>query len=98
MNIRREIKDGVYTIFIDGRLDASSSPLLDQEIVKIEHDITKVILDFANCDYISSSGLRSILVIAKKMEGNGEFEIHNINDYIREIFEMTGFSDLLSIK
>ncbi len=98
MEINREINNGVYTIFLKGKLDTLSSPMLDSEVTKIEHDITKVVLDMSGCDYISSSGLRSILILAKKMEGNGELVITQPNDYVREVFEMTGFSELLTIK
>ena len=82
-----------------GRLDTSTSALLDSRLK--EENITEniVVLDFSELEYISSAGLRVLLALKKNLEGQGKhLEIHNINDIVREVFNVTGFINILEIK
>lgn len=84
---------------LEGRLDTQSSPLLDSKIK--EENITEnlVIFDFKNLEYISSAGLRVVLAIKKRLDNEGKsLEIHNINAVIKEVFNVTGFKNILIVK
>ena len=86
-------------ICLKGRLDTNTSPEFDKVIKneKITEDL--VILDFKDLEYISSAGLRILLATKKALDAEGKkFEIHNINDVVKEVFNVTGFSNILTIK
>lgn len=83
---------------LKGRLDTNTSADLDKAL---EGDIKedKVILDFKELEYISSAGLRILLSLKKRLDqDNKNLEIHNINDVVKEVFEVTGFKNILNIK
>jgi anti-sigma B factor antagonist len=83
-------------LFVSGRLDTNSAPLLERKIKQWGDDITEITLDFSNLTYISSMGLRVLLQAQKSMnEHNRKLTIKNMNQYIREVFEMSGFINLM---
>ena len=87
-------KDGAeYTFLLEGRLDTITSPDLEGEINKVTPDATKLILDLGSLDYISSAGLRVLLGAAQAMDGKGDMVVRNLNQSVREVFELTGSSD-----
>lgn len=93
------LKNDNIVIEIKGRLDTTTSPLLSQKIKEIEIDKDLVIIDFKNLDYISSAGLRVLLAIKNMIEEqNKSLEIHNVNEVIMEVFNVTGFINVLNIK
>lgn len=93
------LKNDNIVIEIKGRLDTTTSPLLSQKIKEIEIDKDLVIIDFKNLDYISSAGLRVLLAIKNMLdEQNKSLEIHNVNEVIMEVFNVTGFINVLNIK
>ncbi len=93
------LKNDNIVIQLKGRLDTTTSPQLDQKIKEIEIDKDVVILDFKELEYISSAGLRVLLAIKKQIEAqNKTLEIHNINEVINEVFNVTGFINVLNIK
>ena len=93
------IKNDNIVILLKGRLDTTTSPQLDQKIKEIEIDKDLVIIDFKELEYVSSAGLRVLLAIKKKIEGQGKkLEIHNVNEVINEVFNVTGFINFLNIK
>ncbi len=93
------LKNDNIVIEIKGRLDTTTSPLLSQKIKEIEIDKDLVIIDFKNLDYISSAGLRVLLAIKNMLEEkNKSLEIHNVNEVIMEVFNVTGFINVLNIK
>ena len=97
MEINR-IKDGkTLTLTIEGRLDSNTAALLEEEI-KGKNDINQLILDFEKLVYLSSAGLRVILSAQKMMNKQGEMILENVNETIMEVFEMTGFCDILTIR
>ena len=87
------------TVAVTGSIDTVTAPQLDSLLQENWEGVTELIMDFAAVDYISSAGLRVILMANQQMEEcDGSMTVRNINEDIREIFEMTGFVDILTIK
>ena len=82
---------------LEGRLDTKSAPEFEAEIKKGLDDVETLIIDMAKLDYVSSAGLR-VIMFAKKQMKNKEMIIENVNEGIMEVFEMTGFADILDIR
>ena len=97
LNINKTTDNGVATIALEGRLDTVTSPELESVIKETVEGITELILDFTNLEYISSAGLRVLLAAHKTMTKQGSMKVVNVNSTIMEIFEVTGFSDILEI-
>ena len=97
MKIDKKLENNTLTIALDGRLDTNSSSLLEQEIPKLDN-IENVIFNFEKLEYISSAGLRIILSLQKNMDKKGKMIIKNVNNDVREVFDITGFSDILTIE
>ena len=92
-------KDGAsLEIALEGRLDTMTAPQLEAELKENLDGVEKLDFDFEKLDYISSAGLRILLSTQKIMNKQGEMTIYNVNDTIMEVFELTGFSELLTIK
>lgn len=85
-------------IELEGQLDTLTAPVLEQEIGSISIEIKSLVFNFKYLDYISSSGLRVILVFQKLMNKQGGMVIQNVNEMIMDIFETTGFVDILTIE
>jgi anti-sigma B factor antagonist len=98
MNI--EIKRNSEEIIMEvvGRLDTTTAPTLEKTINENINDIKNLVLDFKELKYISSAGLRVLLSAQKKMKNIGSMKVINVCVEIMEIFEMTGFADILSIE
>ena len=91
------MKDGKkLTILMEGRLDSFTAPELDAVITKELNDVDELVLDLENLEYISSAGLRVVLKAQKTM-GAGRMTVVHINEVIMEVFEITGFADILTI-
>ena len=86
------------TIKIVGRLDTSSAPDLNKTISEDIADTDNLVLDFKKLEYISSAGLRVLLSAQKKMQKFGTMKLINVCEDVMEVFEMTGFSDILTIR
>ena len=92
-------KDGTeYTFLLDGRLDTITSPDLESKINEVIGDATKLTLDLAKLDYISSAGLRVLLGALQEMEDKGEMVICNLTEPVHVVFELTGFGRLFNIE
>ena len=87
-----------YTFFLEGRLDTITSPNLDSKINEVINGATKITMDLAKLEYISSAGLRVLLGALQAMEDKGEMVVCNLTAPVREIFELTGFANLFNIK
>ena len=98
MTIEKNLNGTEMTIAITGRLDTTTAPQLEAEFKQNIGGVTKLVLDFAGLDYLSSAGLRVLLAAQKVMNKQGEMVIKNVNDTINEIFEVTGFIDILTIE
>lgn len=87
------------TVSVEGSIDTVTAPELDSQLQANWEGITELIMDFAAVDYISSAGLRVILMANQQMEDcDGSMTVRNVNDDIKEIFEMTGFDSLLNLE
>lgn len=98
MRINKIKNDNSLTIAVEGRLETTTAPELEA-VVKSELDgINDLTFDFSGLDYISSAGLRVILTAQKKMNTQGKMKIAGANEIVMEIFEVTGFDDILTIE
>ncbi|MBQ7124288.1 MAG: STAS domain-containing protein [Oscillospiraceae bacterium] len=98
MNIEKTQNAAELEIKVRGRLDTATAPQLEAELKESLSGIEKLILDFAELDYLSSAGLRVLLSAQKTMNKQGEMVVRGINETIAEIFEVTGFCDILTIE
>ena len=96
MTIEDRINGSTVTLQLSGRLDAANAPMLEQKIKQWGNNIAEIVLDFAELTYISSMGLR-VLLHAKKMlrKDNRKLTIKNMTESIKEVFQMTGFLNLM---
>lgn len=86
------------TITFEGRLDTTTAPKLEKTLEQNSEGVKDLVFDFAKLDYVSSAGLRVILSTHKKMSKVGTFKIVNVKEIIMDVFEMTGFADILTIE
>ena len=94
-----KISDGEkLTVAITGRLDTNSSPKLEAELRQSVDGVTELVFDFSEVEYISSAGLRVLLAAQKVMNRKGSMKLVGVSDEIQEGFEITGFSDILTIE
>lgn len=95
----KKVKNGTeLNLAVEGRLDTTTAPQLEAELKQSISGVETLVLDFANLEYLSSAGLRVLLAAQKVMKKQGEMIIRNVNETIAEIFEVTGFSDILTIE
>lgn len=98
MQITKLVDGDTLTLVINARLDTLTSPALQEEIVNSIEGVKHLVLDFKDVLYVSSSGLRVILMAQKEMSKKGDMVLLNVSDEIKQLFEMTGFSEILTIK
>ncbi len=98
MTITKNQESGKLTIALEGRLDTTTSPQLEAELRTSVNDVTELVFDLDKLDYISSAGLRVLLAAQKVMNKQGEMKIKNVKPEIMEIFDVTGFVDILNIE
>lgn len=98
MNIENEFNGNVSTLKVIGRLDTTTAPKLEAVVSETIGTCDQLVLDFAGLEYISSAGLRVILKAQKAMAAKGGMKLMHVNETIMEIFEITGFSDILTIE
>lgn len=98
MTINKINNGSQLTLELGGRLDTTTAPELETVIKDGLSDVKALIFDFKNLEYISSAGLRVLLSAQKIMNKNGSMKIINVNEMINEIFEVTGFIDILTVE
>ncbi len=98
MTINKTAEAGKLTLALEGRLDTGTAPQLEAELKASLDGVTTLVLDFAGLEYISSAGLRVLLGAQKVMAKQGGMVIRNVNEVISEVFEVTGFVDILNIE
>ncbi len=98
MNITKSLENGVLNILLDGKLDTSTTPQATEEIEAELENAQSIVIDMKDLKYISSAGLRLLLSLHKKMAEKGGLTIKNVNDTNMEIFDFTGFTDILNIE
>ena len=98
INITKNTAGEKTELKLSGRLDTTTAPQLEAEVRVLPETLFELIMDFTNLEYLSSAGLRVILAAQKLMNArSGKMEIRNVNETIMEIFEVTGFTDVLTI-
>lgn len=98
MTIEKNLNGTELEMSLSGRMDTTTAPQFETELKDSINGVTKLVLNFENLEYISSAGLRVILSAQKIMNKQGEMVIRNVNDVISEVFEITGFLDILTIE
>lgn len=99
MTITKIKENGVLTLALEGRLDTNTAPELEKEIgAELTDDVKTLMLDLKDLEYISSAGLRVLLAAQKKMNIRGNMIVKNANDMIMDVFQVTGFTEILTIE
>ena len=98
MTIDKKVNGTALEIALEGRLDTMTAPELETELNQSLGSADSLTLDFSKLDYISSAGLRVLLSAHKAMSAKGGMKVTNVNEIIQEVFEVTGFADILSIE
>ena len=98
MTITKQQNGDALTIALEGRLDTITAPDLEKELKDSLDGVNALTLDFAKLDYISSAGLRVLLSAHKAMSRKGGLKVTNVSEIVNEVFEVTGFADILTIE
>ena len=99
MTITKNKEGTRMTLALEGRLDTTTAPQLEAEVKTSLYDVTELVLDLEMLEYISSAGLRVILAAQKQMnKKNSPMVVMNANETVMEVFELTGFTDILTIQ
>ena len=98
MTIEKKINSEAVTLIVSGRLDTQTAPELENELDAVLSDAKELIFDMTNLEYVSSAGLRVILKAQKAMNTQGSMKLTGVNDSIMEVFDITGFLDILTIE
>lgn len=98
ITITKNLNETSLQVAVSGRLDTMSAPRLEAELRPSFEGITELIFDFAELEYISSAGLRVLLASQKIMNKQGTMTVKNVSDPVNEVFEITGFADILTIE
>ena len=98
MTIQKNQEGSKVVLELSGRLDTTTAPELEAEITAVPASASQLTLDFSGLEYLSSAGLRVILLAQKKMAKQGAMIVSHVNETIMEVFEITGFADILTIE
>lgn len=98
MKINKSMNGTTLVIALEGRLDTTTAPELEKELKDSLDGVTELIMDFEKLDYISSAGLRVLLYAHKTMSKQGGMKVIHVNEMVNEVFEVTGFADILNIE
>ena len=98
MTIEKKINNDAVTLIVSGRLDTQTAPELENELEAVLPGIKELTFDMTNLEYVSSAGLRVILKAQKAMNAQGSMKLTGVNDSIMEVFDITGFLDILTIE
>ena len=98
MQINYIKEESKLTASIEGRIDTMTAPELEKKFCEILDGVSELVLDMEKVEYVSSAGLRVILKVQKVMFNQGTMKLINVNETVMEVFEITGFSDILTIE
>ena len=99
MTINKIVEGDKMTLILEDRLDTTTAPQLENELKASLCDVNELTLDLKKLEYISSAGLRVLLAVQKQMtKQQGKMEIMNVNETVMEVFEITGFVDIITIR
>lgn len=96
MNIKKKMDGDQLTVIIGGRIDTVTAPEVEAFINENLDGVNNLVLDFKDVNYVSSAGLRVLLSLHKKMMVKGEMKLINVNEAVSDVFEVTGFDEILS--
>lgn len=97
MTITKNKDNNKLTIVVEGKIDSTTAPELEKEFRELE-GINELVIDLEKVDYVSSAGLRAMLVANKTMAKQGSLVLVNLCEMVKEVFDMTGFTDIFEIK
>ena len=98
MEIKKTLNGNELLVAVEGRLDTTTAPQLEENVRSSIDGINSLVFDFEKLEYISSAGLRVLLAMQKIMNKQGSMTIRNVNETVMEVFEVTGFVDILTIE
>lgn len=98
LNIKKELDGNSLKIALEGRLDTVTAPELESELMSSLENADSLVMDMKDLEYISSAGLRVLLTAQKNMNHKGTMKLINVNETVMEIFDVTGFVDILTIE
>ena len=98
MTINKTMDGKTLNVALEGRLDTVTAPELEASLKEDLDKAENLVMDFSKLEYISSAGLRILLSAHKSMAGKGGMKVKNVNEIVNEVFEVTGFSDILNIE
>ena len=98
MEITQSVDGAIATLAVKGKINTATAPQLNEAVEALLGQMDQIVFDFAELEYLSSAGLRVLLAAQKVMNKQGKMIIKNVNDTINEIFEVTGFIDILTIE
>ncbi|MBE5859057.1 MAG: STAS domain-containing protein [Butyrivibrio sp.] len=98
LNISKDANGKNLTVGLEGRLDTTTAPMLEEELKASFEGVEALVFDLAKLEYISSAGLRVLLSAQKTMNKQGSMVVKNVSDEVNEIFDVTGFADILTIE
>ncbi len=98
MTIEKKMNQDTVTLIVSGRLDTQTAPELEKELDAVLSGVKELTFDMTNLEYVSSAGLRVILKAQKAMNAQGSMKLVGVNDSIMEVFDITGFLDILTIE
>ena len=98
LNIEKKQDGKNLTVALSGRLDTVTAPELESELASALEDVENLVIDMKDLEYISSAGLRVLLTAQKTMNQKGSMKLINVNETVMEIFDVTGFVDILTIE
>ena len=98
MNIQKTVSGTTLTVALEGRLDTTTAPKLEEELRGSAAGVSRLVFELAKLEDVSSAGLRVLLAMQKLMNRQGAMLLRNVNEAVMEVFEVTGFSDILRIE
>ena len=98
LNIKKNTENGKTVFTLEGRLDTVTAPELEQTLKESLDGVGELVFDLKDLEYISSAGLRVLLMAQKAMAGKGDMKVKNPNEIVSEVFEVTGFTEILNIQ
>ncbi|HCA05549.1 MAG TPA: anti-sigma factor antagonist [Ruminococcaceae bacterium] len=98
MNVKRKENGSELIVTVSGRIDTSTAPEFEKGVKPYLDGVTKLTIDFGDVNYVSSAGLRVLLMLQKKMMAQGEMKLVNVTEPVCEVFEVTGFDEILTFE
>ncbi len=98
LTIKKQLENDLLNVKLEGRLDTTTAPELDDELKASLPGVKELVFDFEALEYVSSAGLRVLLSAQKVMNKQGSMKLIHVRDEVKEIFDVTGFSDILTIE